>query len=181
MNLRAVVRRAVRQRAGFACEFCRVTEDAAGGEMVIDHYQPRAHGGSNDRENLIYCCFRCNLYKADYWPASADQPLLWNPRREPRSAHAIELVDGRLGPTTLTGVFTVRRLRLNRPPLVVYRRRKREEAEAEQLLVRYHDIVTTLARLHEHQAALLNEQRALLVEQQALLRLLLERRQPPTP
>jgi hypothetical protein len=180
MNPSPTVRGAVRQRAGFACEFCGVTEDDAGGELVIDHYQPRARGGPNDLDNLLYCCFRCNLYKADYWPATADAPPLWNPRREPRSAHMVELADGTLGPLTRTGIFTVQRLRLNRPPLIAHRRRKRDEADAQRLLEHSLDIARVLVRLQEVQAALLAEQSRLLDEQRALLRALLER-QPPSP
>jgi 5-methylcytosine-specific restriction endonuclease McrA len=68
MSLPADVRMLVRQRAQGACEFCGVTEADTGGELTIDHFQPRVRGGTNTPENLLYCCYRCNQYKADYWP-----------------------------------------------------------------------------------------------------------------
>lgn len=51
----------IRARATFACEYCGVKEDNAGGELTIDHYQPLAAGGSDGTENLVYACYRCNL------------------------------------------------------------------------------------------------------------------------
>ena len=48
----------VRLRANFACEYCGVTETDTGGLLTVDHYQPRAHGGSDDLGNLVYCCHR---------------------------------------------------------------------------------------------------------------------------
>ena len=54
------VREEVRRRADFACEFCDTTEADTGGQMTIDHFQPRAKGGSDSLDNLLYCCTRCN-------------------------------------------------------------------------------------------------------------------------
>lgn len=68
MTISAEVRQFVRQRAHFACEYCGVTETDTGGELTVDHFQPQAKGGSDEPENLLYCCVRCNQYKVDYWP-----------------------------------------------------------------------------------------------------------------
>ncbi len=137
MTIIANIREQVRQRANFACEFCGVTEIDTGGELTIDHFQPISQQGDDSLENLLYCCIRCNQYKLDYWPTHSDDISLWNPRREPRSKHFIELEDGRLHPLTSTGVFTQKRLRLNRPPLVAHRLRERQRAEKMYLLSRY--------------------------------------------
>ena len=94
MTISAGVRRMVRQRAGHACEYCEVSETQVGGELTIDHFRPRAHGGTDDADNLLYSCHRCNQYKADYWPVNAGDPVLWNPHYDPRSAHLVELPDG---------------------------------------------------------------------------------------
>ncbi len=51
MTLRAEDRELVRRRAGYACEFCGVHETDAGGELTIDHFQPRTKGGGDDLEN----------------------------------------------------------------------------------------------------------------------------------
>ena len=72
------------------------------------------------------------------------------------------------------GVFTLQRLRLNRPPLVALRLRKQRETLEHRLLARYHDLVAVLAQLHRQQVALLEEQQALLAEQRRLVQLLLQ-------
>ena len=46
MSIDRQTRELVRQRAGFACEFCGITETDAGGELTIDHYHPSAKEGS---------------------------------------------------------------------------------------------------------------------------------------
>jgi 5-methylcytosine-specific restriction endonuclease McrA len=61
----------VRQRYGYRCGYCGVTEVDAGGDLTVDHHQPVAAGGDDSDANLVYACSRCNLYKADF-VASAD-------------------------------------------------------------------------------------------------------------
>jgi hypothetical protein len=163
----------IRRRADFACEYCGVTESDTGGELTVDHFQPRAHGGTDDLANLLYCCHRCNLYKADNWPSHAGEPVLWNPRTDPMAAHLLRLVDGTVYPITAAGAFTLRRLRLNRPPLVAYCVRRYMQNEELQLLTRYRDVVALLEQLQRQYAALLEEHRNLLEEHRALLALLL--------
>ena len=114
MTLPDVLREQVRRRAGYACEYCGVTETDVGGQLTVDHFQPKAHGGADDLLSLLYCCHRCNLYKADNWPAQPGNLALWNPRREPAETHILVLTDGTLHPLTATGAFTLQRLRLNR-------------------------------------------------------------------
>jgi hypothetical protein len=177
MNVSETVRSQVRQRANFACEFCGVGETDAGGELTIDHFRPQSKGGVDDVENLLYCCQRCNLYKADYWPTHSDEPVLWNPRQESFDTHLLTLADGTLYPITPTGAFTLKRLRLNRPPLVAHRLRKHHQGEEQRLLARYRDLVVALEQLQTQQAVLLEEQRVLLEEQRALLQLLLKQRE----
>ena len=173
MNVSAQTRQHVRERAGFACEYCGVAETDTGGELTIDHFQPRTCGGTDDPENLLYCCHRCNEYKADYWPGRPDDTPLWNPRREQRDSHLLLLAAGTLFPITAVGEFTLRRLRLNRPPLVAFRLRRRSDAEEQRLLAQLHELLTALEQLQHQHAALLREHAALLAEQHALLRLLL--------
>jgi hypothetical protein len=69
-------------------------------------------------------------------------------------------------------MFTLRRLRLNRPPLVTYRLRKRQEAEVGRLLARYGEVLHTIEQLLTQQAVLVEEQRRLLEEQRTVLQLL---------
>ncbi|SPE62862.1 conserved hypothetical protein [Verrucomicrobia bacterium] len=86
-----------RQRAGYACEFCGVSETDTGGQLTVDHFQPTTKGGTDDLGNLIYCCFRCNQYKQDYWPSDSRDLRLWNPRGELSRQHFIALDDGPSG------------------------------------------------------------------------------------
>jgi len=175
MRLPADVRELVRQRASGTCEYCGISETDAGGELTTDHFQPRTKGGSDKDDNLLYCCHRCNQYKADYWPSDVDSPVLWNPRLEHKDTHLLALADGRLLPITVTGEFTLCRLRLNRPALITHRARKRRQAEEQQLLTRLLGALSALEQLHQQHAMLLEEHRTLLDQHRALLRLLLER------
>jgi hypothetical protein len=175
MSILSEIREQVRRRANFACEFCGVSETDVGGQLTIDHFQPKSKGGEDSLENLLYSCIRCNQYKQDYWPARADDLSLWNPRQEPASLHFLELDDGKLLPLTLIGEFTIKRLRLNRSPLVAYRLSKRKKAEEIRLLKQYKDIVQLLGQLNEQLVTLVEEQQQLLEEQRELLRFLLRR------
>jgi hypothetical protein len=74
---------------------------------------------------------------------------------------------------TAAGAFTILRLRLNRPPLVAWRLRRRQQVEEIRLLEHYRNLVQLLAQLNREKVALLEEQQRLLAEQQALLRWLL--------
>lgn len=174
MSLSPDIRETVRQRAHYACEYCGVTETDTGGALTIDHFQPRTKGGTNALENLLYCCQRCNQYKASYWPAQSQDPHLWQPRRDPMERHLLRLADGMLYPITAVGAFTLQRLRLNRPPLVAYRVRQQDELTERRLLAHYRELLVTLEHLQRQQVAVLEEQRQLLEEQRRLVHLLLQ-------
>ena len=178
MTISDEIRQQVRQRADFTCEFCGISETDTGGELTVDHFQPLSKGGDDKLDNLIYCCPRCNQYKLDYWPAGSKDSLLWNPRIEPGQQHFIELDDGVLHPLTSIGAFSLRRLRLNRLPLIAHRLRKHQEAEAQRLLTHYRDLVQAIDQLLVQQSQLLEEQQRLLEEQRFLLQLLLRNAEP---
>lgn len=152
-----------------------MTEESAASELTIDHYQPQAKGGSDDLDNLVYSCPKCNSYKSDYWPVD-DLPALWNPRVDQATLHFIEAEDGLLYPLTATGRLTIERLRLNRPPLVNNRRQRAQRANELILLQRYNELVLLLENVNNEMSLLMDEQRTLLKEQRDLLRLLLHRR-----
>ena len=167
--------RRLRERSNFACEFCGVSESDAGGLLTVDHFRPRTQGGTDDLDNLVYCCIRCNQYKQDYWPSNRQQPALWNPRDSDVASHFVELENGWLHPLTPAGAFTLSRLRLNRPPLVAWRLQRRYRQEQARLLANYRELVHLLERLRQQESRLLQEQQKLLFEQRALLRLLVKR------
>jgi HNH endonuclease len=170
MALNSKQREQVRQRAQFVCEYCGLAEIDSGGKLTIDHYQPRIMGGSDDLENLIYCCVHCNQSKHDFWPNSATASHLWNPRREPASLHFLVLDDGMLKSITPTGAFTIKLLRLNRPVLVAYRLRKLQATTQTRWLTQLRELAGIYEQLTAQQADLIAEQRALLEEQRNLLR-----------
>ena len=169
------LRNKVRRRSGFRCEFCGISETDSGGELTIDHFRPKSKGGDDSSENLIYSCIRCNQYKLDYWPETSEEPMLFNPRIEKFRDHFLKLDDGTLYPLTPTGTFTLKRLRLNRPPLVANRLRKIRKIEDDRLLKKYESLAHLLDQMLSQQTELMEEQQKLLREQYELLDLLLKR------
>jgi len=89
--------------------------------------------------------------------------------KNPALVSFFELENGTLSPLTDVGAFTVRRLRLNRPPLIAHRLRRRVQAEEARWLARYRDLVEVLKQLNRQQAAGLVEQQQFLEEQRELL------------
>ncbi len=63
-----MLRESIRALYGFRCGYCGVTETEAGGQLEIDHFRPRSHGGEDALDNLVYACPTCNRFKGDYWP-----------------------------------------------------------------------------------------------------------------
>jgi len=57
--------REVYQRDNFKCQYCDFDGSSfpAWEFLVIDHFKPRWNGGSDDPENLITACIRCNQIK----------------------------------------------------------------------------------------------------------------------
>jgi hypothetical protein len=115
----------VRRAFGFRCSYCRVDETSAGAELTVDHYRPSAAGGADELANLVYACFRCNLYKGDYWPSPEEEAaglFVLHPQRHNLADHLRENSQtGHLEPLTATGAFNIRLLHLNRPQLVAHR------------------------------------------------------------
>jgi hypothetical protein len=115
----------IRQRYGYSCGYCGVSEVAAGGILTVDHYHPLAAGGDDSLDNLVYACVRCNQYKHDYWPASEEQARgfkVLHPLQDVLAEHyRLNPQTGQLEPLTETGRFHITLLRLNRPQLVKHR------------------------------------------------------------
>lgn len=120
----------VRPRYGGRCGYSGVGEEDTGGELTVDHYIPVAAGGDDSDDNLVYACFRCNLFKADFHPTDADRDqghFLLHPLRDRLLDHLrLDSRNGRLEPLTETGRFHIVLLHLNRPALVAYRLRQRQ-------------------------------------------------------
>ncbi|MGV3660666.1 MAG: HNH endonuclease [Prosthecobacter sp.] len=58
------VRKQVKLRAGFRCEYCQLHQDDSPlASLHVEHIRPRKHGGSDDVSNLCLACIDCNLHK----------------------------------------------------------------------------------------------------------------------
>ena len=119
-------RQAVREQYNFTCGYCGVSEIDAGSELEIDHFQPISHGGSDERENLVYACPACNRNKASYWPLPDTPPHmhLLHPLTDSLKTHIALLQDGRMAGLTPRGWFHIDWLHLNRPQLIAMRQKQ---------------------------------------------------------
>ena len=81
------VRELVRRRAGNACEYCHIPQDAT--PLIsfhIEHIVSRQHGGSDETRALALACDRCNAYKGPNLtsidPETNAVVPLFNPRED---------------------------------------------------------------------------------------------------
>ena len=173
MSLSEETKQFVRRRARFACEYCGVSETSVGGELTIDHFRPQSKDGSDEIENLVYACVRCNLYKGDFWVNNTDQTTLWNPRTEPFENHFGQTENGLLFAFTEKGELTLLTLKLNRPQLIAHRRQQFLQTEERHLLHETQTSVQVLLQLNEEQSKIIRQQELQLEEQQRLLKTIL--------
>jgi hypothetical protein len=115
----AATRRAVRYRAGDACEYCQRTQ--ASSPLIglqVEHIIARKHGGDDELSNLALACAECNLHKssnlAGIDPSTGVMTRLFHPRRDVWSDHFL-WEDYRLAGTTDVGRTTIAVLNLNAP------------------------------------------------------------------
>ena len=128
MNNPNDLRDSVRTAYDYRCGYCGVPESLAGGELELDHFQPRQHGGTDSLANLVYACPACNRFKSDYWhaPDAPESMRLLHPQHDELSRHIAPVANGRLIGLTPRGWFHLRWLHLNRPQLIALRLRLRE-------------------------------------------------------
>ncbi len=175
MSIGSSLRQKIRQKADFKCEYCEISETDSGGELTIDHFKPQSQNGGDAENNLVYCCFRCNTYKSDYWNIEPNQIRLFNPRTDKRNEHFWLSESGILFALTEVGEFTIQLLRLNRKPLVTKRQQNFQKLEEYQILEQTNIAVETLIRLSRQQRELLKQQQILLEEQRRLIDYLFEK------
>lgn len=120
----AALRRAVRERAGRRCEYCRLAEEDAFFPHEPDHVIALKHGGATDVMNLALACFDCNRYKgsdiATLDPLTGALTALFNPRAARWEDH-FRPDGGEVVPQTSVGRATTALLRLNKPSRVEVR------------------------------------------------------------
>lgn len=115
---------AIKRRAGYRCEYCRIV----GWELQVDHIRPRSwHRGSGSEatddeldapENLAAACAHCNRLKSDFTtgrdPLTGREVRLFDPRRDVWDEHFAWSSDYlRLLPLSEIGGATISRLRMN--------------------------------------------------------------------
>lgn len=69
-------RHSILARDNHTCQYCGSKKD-----LTIDHVIPRWMGGPHTWDNLVACCRKCNLKKADKTPTQAKMKLRTTPRR----------------------------------------------------------------------------------------------------
>lgn len=68
-------------RDHFRCRYCGRTP-ADGIKLTIDHVYPEAHGGSEDKINLVTACKRCNSYKGEtVWDEKRIKEIWWQNKK----------------------------------------------------------------------------------------------------
>lgn len=123
----AELRQAVVDRAGRACEYCRLPDRLQVGGFETDHIIPTSRGGLTVFENLAYACPHCNDRK---WAHVEGQDAitgrtapLFHPRRDRWADHFECSSSSRLQilGKTPSGRATIARLQLNHPELLEIR------------------------------------------------------------
>ena len=123
MNSR--LRRLVRERADFRCEYCHFPEEISELRFQADHVVAEKHGGESSLENLCWACFRCNSHKgpnlAGVDEKTGELTRLFNPRTDIWKEHFQWSGPKLLGKTPV-GRATIHVLCINRVEAVLLRR-----------------------------------------------------------
>lgn len=84
MSINADLRKRVRQRSEYLCEYCHSSEEASTSQFTLDHLQPVSLGGSDELMNLALACHRCNTRRYNFMtgvdPETNSIVSLFNPR-----------------------------------------------------------------------------------------------------
>jgi hypothetical protein len=108
------IRKLIRERAKYLCEYCHSPEEASAALFEIDHIIPQSLGGSDASENLALACQRCNGYRYNFTtgidPETQKEMPLFNPRQQKWSEHFIWTEDG----LKIIGITPIGRATCNR-------------------------------------------------------------------
>jgi hypothetical protein len=123
MAVPAAFERRVRERAGGACEYCRLPEAAYGLPFEVDHVIAEQHEGKTRLNNLCLACPRCNRSKGPNVAGIEGGVLvpLFHPRRD-RWVEHFKWRGPRLTGSTAVGRVTIRVLGINDPHRIRLRR-----------------------------------------------------------
>src|SRR5205823_9112814 len=117
-SIPVLLRRLVRRRASYRCEYCRLAQAGQEATFHLDHIVPEADGGASVATNLALACVSCSLRKGSRQSAvdvqTGKRVALFHPRRDRWSEHfrwdGLMLVG-----MTAKGRATIDLLKLNRP------------------------------------------------------------------
>ena len=125
----ADLRRLVKSRADYLCEYCLIHENDTYLGCQVDHVIAEKHGGRTDAENLCNSCTFCNRSKgADVGsiaPSTSQFTRLYNPRADHWSDHFV-LNGVVIEPQTPIGEVTARILGFNAPDRLLERETLRD-------------------------------------------------------
>ncbi len=117
--MNAATRQLVRERAEFACEYCRIPQAATPFiAFHIEHIIARQHldEDQDDPAGLALACDRCNAFKgpniASIDPETGERVDLFHPRFDNWSDH-FDLETGKIRGLTPSGRATARLLNMN--------------------------------------------------------------------
>jgi hypothetical protein len=120
-----LIGKAVRDRAGGLCEYCRLPESLSKLGFALDHVRVRQHGGRARSANLALACGFCNRHKgpnvAGVDPTTGRLTRLFNPRTQ-RWADHFRWRGPRIVGLTSIGRTTVSVLAMNHPVQINARR-----------------------------------------------------------
>lgn len=110
------------------CAYCHIPELRYGtpGNFAVDHFRPRSKFRSLlcQYSNLFYACRDCNLYKGSTWPDAESAGQFVDPCEVDLFRQWAATEDGRLVANNAAAAYMIDELRLNRPFLLEFRRRK---------------------------------------------------------
>lgn len=123
------LRRLVKERANYCCEYCQIPQTISFFPHEIDHVIAEKHGGETNDPNLAYTCWRCNRHKGtdlgSFDPQTEEFSFLFNPRTQQWSDHFIN-ADLTIRGLTPEGRTTVHLLQLNNPDRLAERQRLKD-------------------------------------------------------
>ncbi|HDV6632356.1 TPA: HNH endonuclease [Legionella pneumophila] len=121
----------LREEFSYACAYCETRETELGGSQSfhIDHYRPKKIFPelTYSYNNLIYACRNCNQYKSDFWPKFRQLILgniIFNPRPIGNIKKHIDTSSNKWTGKTNSGLWSIKRLRLDSNILIKRRERR---------------------------------------------------------
>lgn len=79
-------------RDGYTCQYCgkHQSQLRKNNKLTIDHIKPRAQGGPHHWENVVACCYVCNIKKRDRTPHQANMKFVDRYKnRSPQKPHLL--------------------------------------------------------------------------------------------